>query len=117
MMDIILSTPEVYFYLVIVAVLFVAALWTRPTDPRAAQPRATIPAIGREPATPRWQHAATTTVPPGGVAARSPGADARPFSDFNAALSASDAGKLEKAVTTIRIGLPTGASPTDRAAG
>ena len=82
MMDIILSTPEVYFYLVIVAMPFVAALWTGPTD-----------------------------------AAQSPGADARPFSDLHAALSASYADKFEKGVTTIRIGLPTGARPTDRAAG
>jgi hypothetical protein len=117
MKDIILSIPELYYYLAYVVALLVAALCTRETGPPAGESRDTALKTGRG-------------VRDASVAARcnldraplrscvvQHRHDRRPFRDIEAALTARYADMLEQALRTIRISPPTGARPTDRTSG
>jgi hypothetical protein len=110
MMDIILSKPLVYCYLVFVGVLLITALWPRETGLAVGEPRAAAPTPVPSSATHRWQHVAISSGPPCGAPPCSPGATDRLFSDLQATLYASYAVRLELAIRTIRGDPPVGAS-------
>jgi hypothetical protein len=117
MLDILLSMPGFYFYLVLVVVLLITAFWTRESCPPAGEPGAPARTAGRGGGdTPV---AARCHLDRAGVrsSALQPRRDRRPFWDLQTALSASYAGKLEQAIRTIRVGPPAGKRPTDPAAG
>jgi hypothetical protein len=113
MMDIILSTHEIYFFLVFVVLLFFAALRTRQPDPPVGQPRSPAPTAKRLSAAPGFQRVTSLTLPLGGVLYRSPSATPRSFSDLQTILFANYAGKVQRAIQTIRIEPPAGTRPRD----
>ena len=117
MLEIILSMPAVYLYLVIVVALLFTGLRTRETDPPVGGPHATTRMTGRG-------------VGDASLAARChldraslrgpalpPQPGRRPFRDLQATLSARYAARLEQAIRTIRARPPAEARPTDQAAG
>jgi hypothetical protein len=117
MMDILLSMPELYLYLVVVVALLITALWTRETGPPAGESRATALTTGRGVGdAPVAARCNPDRAPLRSSALQHP-RDRRPFRDLQATLSASYAAKLEQAIRTLRVGPPAGARPTDQAAG
>jgi hypothetical protein len=112
MKDIILSMPQCILYLVIVVVLFVTALWTRPTGRRSGASRGTAPmarrGAGDTPVAALWN--------PDREPSRSSALPRQlgrpPFPDLQATLSARYAARLEQAIRTIRVGRLTGARPS-----
>lgn len=117
MKDIILSIPELYYYLAYVVALLVTALWAHEAVPPVSEPRAaTLKTRRRAGDVPVAARCNFDRAPlRSSVVQRRH--DRRPFRDFEAALSASYAAKLEQALRTIRIGPSAGARPTDRAGG
>jgi hypothetical protein len=111
--------PELYLSinLVIVVALLITALWTRETDPPVGGPRATALTTGRGVADAPEPVRCYLDRNPLRSSARQAQRDRRPFRDLEAALSANYTAKLEQAIRTIRVGPPSGARPTDQAAG
>jgi hypothetical protein len=105
MLDIILSMPVVYVYLVVVVALLIIGLWTREADPPADEPRATARTTER--GVVDASVAARCNLDPAPLAVLPP-RDRRLFRELQATLSASYAARLEQAIRTIRVGPPPG---------
>jgi hypothetical protein len=106
MLDIILSTPVVYVYLVVVMALLIIGLWTREAGPPLGERRALVWTTGRGIAD--ASVAARCNLDPGPFSVLPPRRGRRPFRDLQATLSASYAARLEQAIRTIRVGPPPG---------
>jgi hypothetical protein len=113
MKDIILSMPQFYLHLVLVAALLIAALCTRKTAPSVRDPRATELTTG-------WGVGDAPVVtrcnldwPPLRSSAWPPQRDCRLFRDLEATLAASCTAKFEQAIQAIRIGSPVVQSRQD----
>jgi hypothetical protein len=117
MLDVILSKPAFYLYLVVVGTLLIRALWPRETDPPAGKPRTTALTTGRGVADAPVAARGDLDRAPLWSSAWPPRRDQRPFRDLQATLSARYAARLEQAIRTIRARPPAGTRPTDQAAG
>jgi hypothetical protein len=117
MMDIILSMPAFYLYLVFVVALLIKALWTRETGSLVGEPRATALTTGRGVADTSVAARCNLDPVPLPSAAVPPQCDRRLFRDLQATLSASYAAKWEQTIRTIWVGPPAGVRPTDQGAG
>jgi hypothetical protein len=119
MKDISLSILAFYLSmnLVIVVVLFIASLWTRETDLGVGERHGTALPTGRGVADAPVAAGYNRDWAPWRSSAWQPQRDRRPFRNLQATLSASYAGRVERAIQTIRIGAPAGVRPTDQAAG
>jgi hypothetical protein len=115
MNEIILSIPELYYYLAYLIALLVMALWTRESDPPVGGPRTaaqkSLQGVRDSPVASRCN---LERVPLRSSAVQRRHGP-RPLRDLEAALSASYASKLEQALRTIRINHSAKARPTDRA--
>jgi len=113
MIDFILSMPQFYLCLVLVAALLIVALCTRETAPSVREPRATDLTtgwgVGNAPVVARCN----LDWPPLWSSAWPPQRDCRLFPDLEATLAASYAAQFEQAIQAIRIGPPAGTRPAD----
>jgi hypothetical protein len=106
MLDIILSIPVVYVYLVVVVTLLIIGLWTREADPPVGERRTTARTTGR--GVGDASVAACCNLGPAPFSALPPRRGHRPFRELQATLSASYAARLEQTIRTIRVGPPPG---------
>ena len=102
MLDIILSKPAFYLYLVVVGALLIRALWPRETNPPIGEPRATAGPTGRGVGEASVAACCNLDRAPLWSSALPHRRDRRPFRDLQATLSARYVARLEQAIRTIR---------------
>ena len=117
MLDIILSKPAFYLYLMVVGTLLIRALWPREINPPIGEPRATARPTGRGVGGASVAARCNLDRAPLWSSAFPHRRDRRPFRGLQDTLSARYAAWLEQAIRTIRDHPPTGVRPTDQAAG